>query len=118
MLGGKMTLNEFVSVIQKYINTGATYYAKPDVKTFLSGFAEAIEEILEKDETFSWHGVGRFKTAIRKGRKGVSVLTGTPYDTTKKVRPVLVFSEVFRDKINNAHKTERNNENEDSETVS
>ena len=105
MLGGKMTLNEFVSVIQKYINTGATY-------------AEAIEEILEKDVTFSWHGVGRFKTAVRKGRKGVSVLTGTPYDTTKKVRPVLVFSEVFRDKINNAHKTERNNENEDSETVS
>lgn len=109
-----MTLNEFVKVIQKNINTGNTYYAKPDVKLFLSGFAEAITEILEKGETFSWHGIGTFKTAVRKGREGVSQLTGTPYSAVDKTKPVLVFSEVFKDKIRNANKKERNNENENS----
>ena len=109
-----MTLNEFVKVIQKNINTGNTYYAKPDVKLFLSGFAEAITEILEKGETFSWHGICTFKTAVRKGREGVSQLTGTPYSAVDKTKPVLVFSEVFKDKIRNANKKERNNENENS----
>ena len=109
-----MTLNEFVKVIQKNINTGNTYYAKPDVKLFLSGFAEAITEILEKGETFSWHGIGTFKTAVRKGREGVSQLTGTPYSAVDKTKPVLVFSEVFKDKIRNANQKKRKNENENS----
>ena len=65
-------------------------------------------------ETFSWHGIGTFKTAVRKGREGVSQLTGTPYSAVDKTKPVLVFSEVFKDKIRNANKKERNNENENS----